>query len=337
MPSSLPRHEPPVGASSTAEALTADGRMPNQATPPSEACSAPTTTPPRADPKNFADALQAARSRTTGSVQMYAPRPSAECLKALFELTAGDSWDEDAHLALVSRACPEGREKIVASVTVDTGNLLAHHAQTAFVKEFFGVNSADAEWRSLFPAIVQHRKNRYNSLVISVSSMDAKTTMLNKKFTLFGKSFVVATSARQQRDELVDSLFYLDITGVGAQFDHDRAFKALLRLKVGPLFTCVQSAVKNQPSYQGNAWRVYLRTTTAPEAALLHGRVFDQVHLDGRTYNVFCKGYVRLPVKRHGMRSDYCLDLNAALGPHAKPSTPAHITDPKRRKVDLSE
>ncbi|KAH9148671.1 hypothetical protein AeRB84_008048, partial [Aphanomyces euteiches] len=137
----------------------------------------------------------------------------------------------------------------------------------------------------------------------------------------------------------MDALFFMDIVGIRFNFDTDKLFRLLKRLKTKPVFQAYRQHLPNI-TCQSNVWRVYFLESTTPNQLIVNGHVTDQLRMDGVTYNVFVKDYERSS-QSTGARSPHCLDLDQLVESMAsKPSSPQKEEEtesqqqPKRPKTD---
>ncbi|KAG9408879.1 hypothetical protein AC1031_020769, partial [Aphanomyces cochlioides] len=317
----------------------------------------PEGTPPRVvqpapQKLTYADLLRKGVGKpTTERVKTVLTRPTTEYLDKLMQLARNEEADEDEVLQVISDATPSKPKTATATVWIKTGDAFKDRefSNEKLIAAIFKEN-AQASWAHLLLEFVQLNKARDGDIVVSITSPFVRSELEGQEISIYGKSypFSTATTNKTPRHfsggskapkDPMDALYFMDIVGIRFNFDTDKLFRLLKRLKTKPVFQAYRQHLPNI-TCQSNVWRVYFLESTAPNQLIVNGHATDQLRMDGVTYNVFVKDYEK-PSQRTGARSPHCLDLDQLVESMAsQPSSPHKEEEsesqqqPKRPKTD---
>ncbi|CAK4187294.1 unnamed protein product, partial [Aphanomyces euteiches] len=288
---------------------------------------------------------------TTERVKTVLTRPTTAYLDKLMQLARNEEADEDEVLQVISDATPSKPKTATATVWIKTGDAFKDRefSNEKLISAIFKEN-AQASWAHHLLEFVQLNKARDGDIVVSITSPSVRSDLEGQEISIYGKSYPFSTATAKKKprhfsgrstapQDPMDALFFMDIVGIRFNFDTDKLFRLLKRLKTKPVFQAYRQHLPNI-TCQSNVWRVYFLESTAPNQLIVNGHVTDQLRMDGVTYNVFVKDYEKSS-QRTGARSPHCLDLDQLVESMAsKPSSPQKEEEtesqqqPKRPKTD---
>ncbi|KAG9406738.1 hypothetical protein AC1031_003059 [Aphanomyces cochlioides] len=314
----------------------------------------PEGTPPRVvqpppQKLTYADLLRKGVGKPTSErVKTVLTRPTGDYLEKLMDLAEKDDADEDEVLRVISDATPSKPKTATTTMWFQTGDAFKdrEYSNEKLISTIFKEN-AKAPWANLLLEFVQLNKARDGDIVISITSPAVRSELAGQEISIYGKSYPFSTAAankpshysmegRKTPRNPMDDFYFMDIVGIRFNFDTDKLFRLLKRLKTKPVFQAYRQHLPNI-TCQSNVWRVYFLNPTTPNPLIVNGHATDQLRIDGVTYKVFVKDYKKSS-QRTGARSTHCLDLDqlvdnmASKQANSEGEEPESQQQPKRKR-----
>ncbi|KAG9398971.1 hypothetical protein AC1031_012349 [Aphanomyces cochlioides] len=268
---------------------------------------------------------------------------SREMLATLMQLAEDESTTDDTMFSAIEQALPYPKRMGAATFWIETGNNLTSESNDKIIKSLFNDNK-EATWSPLMSEFVQINKARVGDVVVTVTDETTRLGMLGQSVVILGQEYKVSaptpkqgrpTNQRQQTE--LQDLYYMDVVGTRYNFDAHALLKALRRLKTNPVFISYKmtySSKVHNSTVHPNIWRVYFNKASQPAALLINEHPVDQIILQGVTYGVFVKDYIKPTTTRQSRLSSYCIDLDKLL---AQPAESMESDGNKRARVGSEE
>ncbi|KAF0726283.1 hypothetical protein Ae201684_015398 [Aphanomyces euteiches] len=291
---------------SAAAASTSTQEMDNQQLPPGPTGQVTTNASSSTDSgpgRTFADTLRQKAATTPSKITLRIPLPNADRVQELLDYESQPDCDVEKLAEMMLDANTYAKIVSVGSVWFDTGSDLAQRTQNS------------QEWAPWLPCITRTRKARNGQLILSVSTIEAKSAISDLSLKLFCKTYKVSQPAVKRRAEVLDKYFYLDIAGVDADFDFKSATKGFFLWKLRPLVHLFTNVVPDTTfSFSSNVLRFYFCSETTPANLSVNSNLANHIQLDGKAYAIFPKGHTA-SVNTNGRQPVHCLNLDDVLQP----------------------
>ncbi|CAK4157662.1 unnamed protein product [Aphanomyces euteiches] len=253
--------------------------------------------------RTFADTLRQKAATTPSKITLRIPLPNADRVQELLDYESQPDCDVEKLAEMMLDANTYAKIVSVGSVWFDTGSDLAQRTQDS------------QEWAPWLPCITRTRKARNGQLILSVSTIEAKSAISDLSLKLFCKTYKVSQPAVKRRAEVLDKYFYLDIAGVDADFDFKSATKGFFLWKLRPLVHLFTNVVPDTTfSFSSNVLRFYFCSETTPANLSVNSNLANHIQLDGKAYAIFPKGHTA-SVNTNGRQPVHCLNLDDVLQP----------------------
>ncbi|ETV67696.1 hypothetical protein H257_16162 [Aphanomyces astaci] len=230
----------------------------------------------------------------------FVPTPADAIEAILFELT-----DRVDILAKINLARPYTPKVAMARFTVDTGDALANQSHEAIMSSLFASTQTDTV-KSLLSEFVQVTRLGRGGIMVSVTSSNALKALGGQYLSIMGKKYIIPVHEEQP----LDSLCFMDNTGIRDNFDATQFYRKLTQLGVDVVYHSV-CAVLPGTGCHTNTWRVYFTDAAIPAQLQINGEPINQIKYQRFYYRVYFKGTKGTAFRSVNGGSTHCVDIEA--------------------------
>ncbi|RHZ33033.1 hypothetical protein DYB37_012863 [Aphanomyces astaci] len=213
----------------------------------------------------------------------YVPPPADAIEAILFELTKPKKDRVDI-LAKINLARPYTPKVAMARFTVDTGDALANQSHEAIMSSLFASTQTDTV-KSLLSEFVQVTRLGRGGIMVSVTSSNARKALGGQYLSIMGKTYIIPV----HEEHPLDSLCFMDITGIRDNFDATQFYRKLTQLGVDVVYHSHRAVIPGTGCHT-NTWRVYFADAAIPVQLQINGELVNQIKYQRFYYRVYFKG-----------------------------------------------
>ncbi|RHY10974.1 hypothetical protein DYB36_005860 [Aphanomyces astaci] len=231
--------------------------------------------------------------------------PPADAIEAiLFELTKPKKDRVDI-LAKINLARPYTPKVATARFTVDTGDALANQSHEAIMSSLFASTQTDTV-KSVLSEFVQVTRLGRGGIMVSVTSSNARKALGGQYLSIMGKKYIIPV----HEEHPLDSLCFMDITGIRDNFDATQFYRKLTQLGVDVVYHSHRAVIPGTGCHT-NTWRVYFADAAIPVQLQINGEPVNQIKYQRFYYRVYFKGTKGTAFHSVNGVSTHCVDIEA--------------------------
>ncbi|ETV94724.1 hypothetical protein H310_11691 [Aphanomyces invadans] len=191
----------------------------------------------------------------------------------------------------------------MARFTVDTGDALAAQSHEAIMSSLFTSTQTDAV-KAFLSEFVQITLLGRGGILFSATSSSVRKALGGQYLSILGKRYLIPV----QEEHPLDSLCYMDVTGIRDNLDATQFYRKLTQLGVDVAYQSHRAVIPGTGCHT-NAWRVYFADGSIPKELMIHGVSINQIKYQKFDHRVYFKGTKGTPFHGANGVSLHCLDL----------------------------
>ncbi|ETV89920.1 hypothetical protein H310_15238, partial [Aphanomyces invadans] len=202
-------------------------------------------------PLDYNTVIRGFNAATKQQIKAAFVLPSAGAIEAILLELAKPKKDRADVLGQIDLSRPYSPKVAMARFIVDTGDALAAQSHEAIMSSLFTSTQTDAV-KALLPEFVQVTRLGRGGILFSVTSSSVRKALGGQYLSILGKRYRIPV----QEDHPLDSLCYMDVTGIRDNFDATQFYRKLTLLGVDVAYQSHRAVIPRTGCHT-NAWRVY--------------------------------------------------------------------------------